>query len=212
MNPRPASTDSASRAELDKELIQRFIAGDEKAFIEIVEYHRPRMYSLALPFVHSHEDAEEVASDTFIRAHRALHTFRGDCSLASWLHRICFNIARNRYWYNRRRRQHLTLSLNAEMGEDCGVTLADTIVDERVEHTSRKLDREQFIEAFEQNVEKLCPRHREILKLWVCLKFNYKEIAVAMGLNIGTVKSCLARARTMLRRHMNHNESPLIAA
>ena len=71
------------RAAEDPELVRRFQAGDEAAFAEIVMRHRTRAYSLAYSLLRDRGDAEEVAQDTFIRAHRALAQFRGESSLGT---------------------------------------------------------------------------------------------------------------------------------
>src|SRR5438105_1019557 len=107
-----------SEAAIDGELIRRFNSGDEGAFAEIVARYREKILALAERFLRNHADAEEIAQDTFIRAHRGLATFRGDSSLATWLHRIAVNLARNRYWYFYRRRRHMTLSLDCPLNPE----------------------------------------------------------------------------------------------
>src|SRR5665213_2813943 len=109
----------------DAELVRRFNAGDDSAFAEIVNHYRERLFSLAFAMLKNRGDAEEIAQDAFIRAHRALPQFRGDASLATWLHRITLNLARNRYWFFFRRRRHATLSLDCPIGEDGDAVLAD---------------------------------------------------------------------------------------
>jgi lipopolysaccharide/colanic/teichoic acid biosynthesis glycosyltransferase len=91
----------------DAARVQRFLGGDTDAFAEIMSVHRGPIHTLALSFLKNHADAEEITQDTFIRAHRGLLAFRGDSSLATWLHRIALNLARNRYWYFHRRRRHV---------------------------------------------------------------------------------------------------------
>src|SRR4051812_12604986 len=87
---------SHSAAAEDAILVQRFNAGDEAAFVEIVERYREKVFSIALGMLRNRADAEEVAQDTFVRAYRGLAKFRGDSSLATWLHRVTMNLARNR--------------------------------------------------------------------------------------------------------------------
>src|SRR5438105_3726280 len=106
---------SQQEAEHDAELVRRFNAGDEDAFVEIMTRYREKIFSVALALLRNRADAEEIAQDTFIRAHRGLARFRGDSSLATWLHRIAVNLARNRYWYFFRRRRHATLSLDCAL-------------------------------------------------------------------------------------------------
>jgi RNA polymerase sigma-70 factor, ECF subfamily len=93
----PLSTESRKRAELDVELVNRFKAGDESALIEIMAAHREKIYNIAISRLRNCQDAEEVVQDVFIRAHRGLANFRGDSSLATWLHRIAVNLSSNHY-------------------------------------------------------------------------------------------------------------------
>ena len=118
---------SAEEAAYDALLVQRFNAGDDRAFVEIMERYREKMFAIAFAFLRNRTDAEEIAQDTFIRAHRALGRFRGDSSLATWLHRITVNLARNRYWYFFRRRRHRTLSVDCPLGSENDGTLAELI-------------------------------------------------------------------------------------
>jgi RNA polymerase sigma-70 factor (ECF subfamily) len=86
-----------TEAAADRLLVRRFNDGDQSAFTEIVQRHRDRIQNLAIRFLRDPGDAEEVAQDTFVRAFRGLAKFRGESSLATWLHHIATNLARNRY-------------------------------------------------------------------------------------------------------------------
>src|ERR1700677_3319460 len=111
----------------DDELVRRFNAGDESAFVEIMDRYRGKILYVAIDRLHNHADAEEIVQDTFIRAYRGLARFRGDASLATWLHRIAANLARNRYWYYFRRRRHATLSLDCGLSDEGEGTFADLV-------------------------------------------------------------------------------------
>ena len=111
-------TTSSEEAAHDALLVQRFNAGDDRAFVEIMERYREKMFAIAFAHLRNRTDAEEIAQDTFIWAHRALGRFRGDSSLATWLHRITVNLTRNRYWYFFRRRRHRTLSPDCPLGAE----------------------------------------------------------------------------------------------
>src|SRR5207237_9631658 len=100
------------------------------AFVEIMTRYRDKIFTVAISLLRNHADAEEIAQDTFIRAHRGLARFRGDSSLATWLHRIAVNLARNRYWYFFRRRRHTTLSLDCTLTDEGDATFADLIATE----------------------------------------------------------------------------------
>jgi RNA polymerase sigma-70 factor (ECF subfamily) len=193
--PAPAA---ASEAAVDRELINRFNGGDGGAFDEIVARHRHRLLSIALRFLRNHADAEEVVQDTLIRAHRGLARFRNESSLATWLHRIAVNLARNRYWYFFRRRRHLTRSLDCPLSADSTGTLSDLVAAPDGD-PARQVAVEEFATIVAGSMEKLEPGQREILNMRNQLHHSYEEIARSLGISEGTVKSRIARARGRLR-------------
>jgi RNA polymerase sigma-70 factor (ECF subfamily) len=182
----------------DSVLVRRFNAGDESAFVEIVTRYRAKMFSIALAHLRNPADAEEIAQDTFIRAHRGLSRFRGDSSLSTWLHRIAFNLSRNRHKYNFCRRRHLTLSLDAPSGGENEATFSDSITSD-APSPAREAAACEFSDLVNMCVTKLGDRQREILLLRIGLNESYASIAGALGISIGTVKSRIGRARDNLR-------------
>jgi RNA polymerase sigma-70 factor, ECF subfamily len=192
------SAASKTEAALDAELVQRFNNGDDSAFIEIMNRYQRKIFTIVLGLLRNRADAEEITQDTFIRAHRGLGRFRGDSSLATWLHRIAVNLARNRYWYFFRRRRHSTLSLDCPLGEDTNATFTELVASEAPD-PSREAATGEFSVLIATCMEKLDARHREILTLRNILNHSYDEIAQTLGINVGTVKSRIARARENLR-------------
>ena len=194
---------TASKSQLDAlhdtGLVRRFNAGDAAALDEIISRHRGRVFSLAYSFLKNHSDAEEITQDTFIRAHRGLARFRGDCSLATWLHRISANLARNRYWYYFRRRQHVTHSIDlAVAGQDSALTFSDLLAGDAAGPVQEAL-KEELLDLIARGMERLSDVQREILILRNSLNYSYEDIARKLGISIGTVKSRIARSRTTLR-------------
>lgn len=192
---------SASRqaALYDASLVRRFTEeGDESAFAEIVTRHRDRIYSIALSLLRNSSDAEEIAQDTFIRAHRGLANFRGDSSLITWLHRIAVNLARNRYWYFFRRQRHATRSFDCPFNDDSPATLASLVACPEPSPVDEATTSE-FSMLISECMDRLGPGHRDILTRRNVLNCTYEEIARACGISIGTVKSRIARARSNLR-------------
>jgi RNA polymerase sigma-70 factor (ECF subfamily) len=181
----------------DTELIRRFLKGDESAFVEIVTRYRSKMFSVAFNLLHNHTDAEEIAQDTFIKAHRNLAKFRGDSSLSTWLHRIALNLARNRYWYFFRRRRHSSLSIDAPVGQDGNTTFADFLVSDGPTPEDEILQGE-LTEIIARQRKRLSTPHREILTLLIERHLSYEQMAEVLYLETGTVKSRLARARAEL--------------
>jgi RNA polymerase sigma-70 factor (ECF subfamily) len=203
--PSPRALDRAAEtarareaAQHDAGLVDRFNAGDEAAFTEIVSRHHAKMLQVAQRLLRNHADAEEVAQDTFVRAHRGLARFRGDSSLSAWLYRIALNLARNRYWYFFRRRQHASLSLNAEFSDTNRSSFADLIASESPSPLSEAVTSE-FSVAVSDCMAQLNPSQRDILILRNVQQHSYRHIAGVLGISVGTVKSRVARARENLR-------------
>jgi RNA polymerase sigma-70 factor (ECF subfamily) len=201
---RPA-TDTCSRTVIseqeavhDAELVSRFNAGDNAAFVEIVTRYREKLLSFAHSLVGNHADADDIAQETFIRAHRALARFRGDSSLATWLHHIARNLARNHYWYFFRRHRHATLSLDCAFSGDNETTFSDLIASDAPSPAREEANRE-FLAHVAVCMKKISTDQREILTLRNGLNLPYGDIAQTLGIGIGTVKSRIARARESLR-------------
>jgi RNA polymerase sigma-70 factor, ECF subfamily len=189
---------SERAATVDAELVGRFKSGDESAFVEIITRYHQKIFSIAFGVIRNRADAEEIAQDTFIRAHRGLVKFRGESSLATWLHRVTVNLARNRYWYFFRRRRHATFSLQYPLSESGTETFADLMPTSEPQ-PSREAMTQEFTLLVTACMEKLPEAQREILELRNVLNHSYDEIAAALGIRVGTVKSRIARARGHLR-------------
>jgi RNA polymerase sigma-70 factor (ECF subfamily) len=201
----PSSTDRAARSALSRQeaqhdatLVQRFNAGDEAAFVEIVTRYRARMLQAALGLLRNRADAEEIAQDTFIRAHRGLAKFRGDSSLAAWLYRIALNLSRNRYWYYFRRRRHATLPLDAAFSEGNDASFADLVASDAPSPVHAAATSE-FAAIVTGCMDQLPAGQREILTLRNVQQHTYGHISRTLGIRVGTAKSRIARARTSLR-------------
>jgi RNA polymerase sigma-70 factor, ECF subfamily len=183
----------------DAELVRRFNdEGDETAFAEITTRYREKMYSVAFALLKNHADAEEIAQDTFIRAHRGLANFRGESALSTWLHRIALNLSRNRYWYFFRRQRHATRSFDCAFSEENPATLA-SLVASSAPSPMQEATTNEFSELINGCMERLGPGHRDILTRRNVLNCTYDEIAQSFGISVGTVKSRIARARFNLR-------------
>jgi RNA polymerase sigma-70 factor, ECF subfamily len=192
------SSTAAETARRDAELVRRFNDGDEAAFNEIVGYYRKKLYEVALARLRNHTDAEEIAQDTLIRAYRGLSRFRGDSSLSTWLHHITVNLSRNRYWHFFRRFRHATVSLDCPLGEGA-VDLFSDLIASGDASPAQDATISDFAEVVSRCVAQLPAGQRDILLLRNELDRSYEEIALQMGIKIGTVKSRIARAREKLR-------------
>jgi RNA polymerase sigma-70 factor (ECF subfamily) len=194
----------AQEVALDRVLIDRFRNGDQAAFEEMVSRYWDRIYSMVHQLLRNPQDAEEVTQDAFIRAHRGLATFRGDSAFSTWLYQIATNLARNRYWYWWRRRRDKSVSIDAPLGAENDLTLADVIPAE-VESPDDITVTQEFVDRIGGAMERLSAKHREILVLRNVKNLSYEEIAVILGISVGTVKSRIARARESLRSRLTED-------
>ncbi len=194
----PERVASATEAAHDAILVRQFNDGNQAAFLEIMERYREKIYRIARAVLRSHLDAEEITQDTFVRAHRGLARFRGDSSLATWLHSIAINLARNRYWFNYRRRQHAMVSLDSPLRADSSSTFSDLLAAESASPVREAVSTE-FSGLIEVCMTRLAPAHREILTLRNIHHNSYEEIGSKLGVTVGTVKSRIARARYNVR-------------
>jgi RNA polymerase sigma-70 factor (ECF subfamily) len=182
----------------DAALVNRFKGGDEGAFDEIIARYRERMYSVAFSVVRNRADAEEIAQDTFIRAYRGLDGFRGDSALVTWLHRIALNLSRNRYWHSFSRQRFATSSFDSAFSDDSPATYA-SMVASNAPSPAQEAEIGEISELVAACMENLGPNRRDILTQRSVLDRSYNEIALKLGISLGTVKSRIARARKTLR-------------
>jgi RNA polymerase sigma-70 factor (ECF subfamily) len=186
---------------LDRSLVDRFKQGDQSAFEQMVTRYWDRIYSMVNQLLRNTQDAEEVTQDTFIRAHRGLVNFRGDSAFSTWLYQIATNLARNRYWYWWRRRRAQTISFDQPVGAEGETTLAE-IFPAELETPEDATVTQEFVNRIAECMEKLSPKHREILVLRNVKNLSYEEVAEILHISVGTVKSRIARARESLRSKM----------
>jgi len=183
---------------IDDALVRRFNGGDETAFVEIIDRYQVKILSVTLALLHNHADADEITQDTFIRAHRGLVNFRGDSSLSTWLYRIAVNLSRNRYWYFFRRHRQDSISLDCALTEGKAGTFSDLVADAGQDPAQETVVNE-FAALITRSMKRLEAHHREVLTLRNVLNRSYEQIATTLGINVGTVKSRIARARESLR-------------
>jgi RNA polymerase sigma-70 factor, ECF subfamily len=171
---------------LESRLVARARAGDRSAFDEIVVRHRVAVYRLALRILGSHEDADEAAQETFVRAWRSLDGFRGEARLSTWLIRIALNASRT---IGASRRRAVPLDEAAD----------PVAAGESAEEASR---RHEAGRRMRRAVAGLPPRQREVVTLKVFSDMTYEDVAGVMGLTVGAVKAHFHQAVSNLRRLM----------
>lgn len=190
----------------DDLLVERIKAGDLGAYNDIVTRYYDHIFVRVSQLLNNREDAEEVTQDAFIRAHRSLQSFRGDASFSTWLYRIATNLAHNRYWYWFRRKRDQSISLEQPLTDSGDLTLENVMACEGENPAEAAITRE-FVDRASKCMEALNEKHREILILRNVKNFTYDEIARQLEINVGTVKSRIARGREHLRELMGEDFS-----
>ena len=154
--------------------------------------YRSRIYRYALLSLRDADLAESVTQDCLLRAHRARNEFRGDCSVATWLTRIATNLIRDAT--RSRKFQFWRTASAVEVG-----ALADRLRSPGMSPETSLVVREELLKVWDA-VDKLPGRQRNVFVLRFVEEMELPEIAAAMGLHVGTVKSHLHRALAAVRK------------
>jgi RNA polymerase sigma-70 factor (ECF subfamily) len=186
------------RPAVESEFIERLKRGEAAAFEELVSERSGEIYGLLFRMTENSEEARDLTQETFLRAFQNISRFRGDADLKTWIYRIAINQARNRWRWWRRRRRDATVSLDAAQGES-GQTLVATLAESSQNPEQQTLAREREL-ALRSALQRLGRAYQETVILRDIEGFTYEEIATTLGINVGTVKSRLARGRQELRR------------
>jgi RNA polymerase sigma-70 factor (ECF subfamily) len=189
-----------SRASAESEFIERLKRGEAAAYEELVAERSGEIYGLLFRLTENSEEARDLTQETFLRAFQSIGRFRGEADLRTWIYRIAINQARNRWRWWRRRRRDSTVSLDATQGQS-NQTLIATLAEtsENPEQQTLAHERES---ALRSALQKVGRAYRETLILRDIEGFTYEEIATTLGINVGTVKSRLARGRQELRTRL----------
>ncbi|NLR74105.1 MULTISPECIES: RNA polymerase sigma factor RpoE [Leeia] len=180
-----------SDREVDQQLVERVQRGDKRAFDLLVGKYQRKLARLLSRFVRNPEEIEDVAQEAFIKAYRALPSFRGESAFYTWLYRIAINTAKN-YLMSAGRRA-TTTSTSIEVDESETLDMAEQVPDDNTPET--ELANQQIVQAVNRVVEALPEELREAITLREMEGLSYEEIAEAMQCPIGTVRSRIFRAR-----------------
>ncbi len=178
----------------DEELVRAFQAGDLRAFDELTIRHRDRIVNLCRRLLGDYEDACDAAQDVFVKVLGSLGGFRFQASFSTWLYRIAVNTCKNRigsleYRFGR-------LKLRIAGGREEEPSLPD-IPDQRPTPDANMEEEERKM-LLQRALDNLPPKYRTVVVLRDLEGMSYEEVADAAGLNVGTVKSRLARGRQAL--------------
>ena len=195
-----AASAGSARSTAEIEFIERLQAGDAEAFDVLVTRHSADVYALLFRLTENSEESADLTQETFLSALKAIQKFRGDADLKTWLFRIAINESRNRFrWWKRRNRQN-TVSIDERVGET-EKPLSETF-SSRTPNPEENTLRQEREKVLKKALFSLPDIFREAIILCDIEGLSYEEIAQALEINIGTVKSRIARGRDELRRKL----------
>jgi RNA polymerase sigma-70 factor (ECF subfamily) len=206
----------------DAQLIGRMRARDESAVAELDALYRSRIQQLALRYVKTPEDAEEIAQDVLMKVYRRIDAFRGDAALSSWIYRITFNTAMSRL-RSQRSVSHFEVSGHDRIAdvEENGGQIRREIPD-----WSTMADEELLRGQVRRKLARALPELPTIYRVPVILRdiqgLSTEEASARLGIKEQTLKSRLHRGRAFLRARLTEfqgglemhraNRAPLFAA
>ncbi len=191
----PVSASSLSDADpADAELVRMAQRGDAKAFDVLVTRYRGKVYGMCYHLVQNDQDAWDLAQDAFIKAWRALPSFKGDASFYTWIYRIAHNCT---YDWLRKAKMKTDGEFNDETGQPIAAgALAVPHEDQAPDEAMKNRELGSRIQAA---IAQLSPDHRTVVLLREVEGLSYEEIASVTGSSLGTVMSRLFYARKKLQ-------------
>jgi len=190
-----------ARPQIEAQFIERLKRGDAAAFETLVNERSGEIYGLLYRLTESSEEARDLTQETFLRAFQSIAHFHGESDLRTWIYRIAINQARNRWRWWRRRRRDVTVSIDAPLPNG-QTSLAATLKSENGSNPEKDTLAHERERALRTALSSLKHVYREAVILRDIEGFAYEEIAVALDISVGTVKSRLARGRQELRRKL----------
>ena len=186
----------------DRDLVDRARTGDTEAFEALVRRYQGWVFTLVLRMVGEHAESEDLAQEIFLKAYRGLAGFRGASRFSTWLHSIASHHCLN-YLAARRRRpgSRQTANESPYAWKDDPPDAVDRLPD-AAPRPDALLERADLLRVVQGELAKLTEEHRLILVLRDVQGLSYVEIAEILGLELGTVRSRLHRARMEMRARL----------
>jgi RNA polymerase sigma factor (sigma-70 family) len=175
----------------DNELIQAILEGNTAVFAELVKRHQRFVFTLAMRYAKTREDAEEIAQDTFVKAYRALGTFKQGAKFSTWLFSITYTTAMT---FLRKKR----LPTDSIHDEENSIQLENHTSSYRADDNEKRSGHVFLNQAIDQ----LLPDDAAIITLFYKGEQSLEEIGLALNMEANTVKVKLHRARTRLKEKL----------
>ena len=182
----------------DRKLVKKAQEGDLAAYDELIRLYQGRIYATIYHMTSNHEEANDLVQETFIKAYRALNSFKGDASFYTWVYRIGVNKTIN-FLKQRKNRVQMSLNdldFNVENNPDLVALISDKT-------PRREIALAELQEKLNAAMQKLSEPHRLVATLHDVQGLSHEEIAKIMDCNVGTVRSRLFYARQQLQAYLS---------
>jgi RNA polymerase sigma factor RpoE len=194
----PSEAPVISEQSDERKLVKRAQAGDLNAYDDLVRLYQERIYATVYHMTANHDDANDLAQEAFIKAFRALNSFKGDSSFFTWVYRIAVNKTIN-FLKQRNRRTLMSLNdldFNAEHDPDLLALISE-------KNPRRDLNLSELQQKLNEALQKLSHTHRLVVTLHDIQGLSHDEISKIMDCNTGTVRSRLFYARQQLQAYLS---------
>jgi len=189
-------------SELERSLLRRLRDRDERAFRELLDLHRDRVFNITFRMLGNRHEAEDVAQEVFITVFKTIDTFREESKFSTWLYRVTVNQCKNRIKYLARRHDKSRDELDDATATD-GVNGA--IAAPAPRSPERALEGLQMEKLLQEAIAELEEDQRTVIILRDVEDLSIEEICTITDLPDGTVKSRLHRARAVLRKKLQRH-------
>ena len=190
-------------AELERSLLRRLRDRDERAFRELIEAHRDRVYNITFRMLGNRAEAEDVAQEVFITVFKTIDTFREEAKFSTWLYRVTVNHCKNRIKYLARRHDRDRDELDESTSN--GTSANGSIGAPVPAAPDIALAGAQMEKLLQEAIAGLDEDHRVVVVLRDVEDLSIEEICDITGVPDGTVKSRLHRARLVLRKKLQRH-------
>ena len=184
----------------DALLIKAFQKGEKKAFDQLVIRHKDRIFNLCYRFLGDYDEANDSAQEAFVKAYESLNAFRLESAFSTWLYRIAVNACKNKLGSSAYKARRKTVSLE-NPGHPSDGPLPMEIPNGAPSPLARMEEKEKLA-LVQRALDTLPTEFKMVVTLRDVEGLSYEDIAETTGLNLGTVKSRIARGRTDLRNRL----------
>lgn len=177
----------------ENRLIERASGGDPSAFNELMAMHEKRMYAVALRMFANREDAQDCLQEAMLRVYRAIGSFKGQSSFATWVYRITMNTCLDEL---RRKKNRQATSLDNLLDQGWGPTDGENVPERQAIQAETRRQLSGLIRELPEDM-------RSAVVLRDVQGYSYEEIAQILDVNVGTIKSRISRGREKLREKLS---------